>query len=84
VSERLSVWTNDCDYVVAESADDADAITKERWPGHVGNADHWSECHGDGPFTLYGSGDRSTLGVTKTFAEWAAERGRGYFCTSEF
>ncbi|WP_437310078.1 hypothetical protein [Sorangium sp. So ce388] len=80
------VWTNDCDYVVAESAEEAKRLARAFYGGNddPSDASAFEPCRDDRPFTFHEDGSRASQGVTKTFGEWAAERGRGYFCTSEF
>lgn len=82
----LKVWTNDCDYVVADSAEEAMRLARDFYGSALDPSDAavFEPCKDDRPFTFHADGTRATPGVTKTFAEWAAERGRGYFCTSEF
>lgn len=83
MSEHLRVWTNDCDYVVAESADAAAAVLHEETLTPPDMTSFYA-CGDSRLFTFYEDGTRASEGVTKTFGEWAAERGRGYFCTAEF
>lgn len=79
----LKVWTNDADYVIAESAEDAAVILFEETLTPPDRTT-FEPCADRGSFTFYEDGTRAREGVTKTFGEWATERGRGYFCTSEF
>jgi hypothetical protein len=77
----LKVWTNDCDYVIAESSAAASGYVD----GYIPDPDEaWTACDDSKPFTYYPDGDRSGESITKTFGEWAAERGPGYLACSEF
>lgn len=83
---KLKVWTNGCDYVIAESVDEIGALMAEhQGPGYVPDPNEEWVARDDGKlFTYYPECDRDGESVTKTFVEWAAERGRGYFACSEF
>lgn len=83
MNNELKIWTNDSDFVIAESAEDAAAVLYEETLTPPEKTS-FHACDNSRSFTFYEDGTRAREGVTKTFGEWAAERGRGYFCTSEF
>ena len=67
------------EWVIAADGDDAMAVMRETG-ADPGEPDHYEQCADAKPFT-FNDGDVS---ATKTFGEWAAERGRGYFCTANY
>lgn len=78
----LHVWTNDGDdFVIAASADDANAVMVE-YGGSALDVDDWTQMLDDRPFTA--DIDDGNGPVKKTCGEWAQERGRGYFCTLNY
>lgn len=87
----LKIWTNDTEYVIAESADEAIAITCEltEIPAADYADDEWYAWPDDKPFTFRYEEDQEYRGSPKrcethTGAEWVALRGRGYFACSEY
>lgn len=81
----LHVFTDDEEYAVAESEEDARRVFEETWgfkpdweKDYIGGL---SQCPDDKPFTIREAGPAGE-NVTKTFGEWAAEKGRGYLCAS--
>jgi hypothetical protein len=87
----LKIWTNDVDYVIAESADEAVEIASDLTGAPIGDYadDEWTAWPDDKPFTFrYDEGDEypgsPERRETRTGAEWVALRGRGYFACSEY
>lgn len=83
----MKVWKNDViEWVIAESPEDAEVVLSETYRkngdyGYVSEEPHdWVECPMDKEFTLADGADE----VTKTFAEWIAELGRGFLGTTEY
>lgn len=80
-STGLHIFTDDAEYVIATDAADAKAAYRESGGEHPAEID-FEQMPDERQFTLY-VGDGPAEGtITKTCAEWAAERGRGYFCAS--
>lgn len=89
----LHCYTDDCDTVIAESVEDANRAW-EAWSGPSGvhDPEAWDQVPDEQTITIHcdASGAPSTPGdggvgpVTKTAAEWAAGRGRGFLCTTEW
>ena len=80
----LHVWTNDEEYVIAATPDDADAVMRE--VGHVMTDEEKGQFYrlpDDRPFTFCPDNDEASV-VKKTCAEWCAEKGRGYFCAVNY
>lgn len=81
MSEKtLHVFTNGEEWVIAHDPADARKVYEE----HMGSADpdemEWEPRDDAKPFTFHGdAGD-----VRKTFGEWVAEKGRGYFANSNY
>jgi hypothetical protein len=80
---KLHVWTNDTDTVVATSAVEARRIaadmvgeTIEDYPG-----DEWYKYEDDHPLTI---NDDETGKTTKTCAQWITSDGRGFLCSTEY
>lgn len=73
----MHVYTDDEEYVIAASSEDAAAVMQETC-GPVDVTD-WLQMPDDRPFTV--DLDDGNGPVKKTCGEWAT-RGRGYFCTS--
>lgn len=83
----LHMWTNDHEWVIAESEDDAWAV----WEAHIGEkrADYqasmeWHKCDPTKPFTFVDVDEDPPVKTTKTRAEWIAEHGRGYFASEDY
>jgi hypothetical protein len=81
--QELKLWYNDCDYVIAASVEDAATINAEfHGTTYVPDEDEeWTVRKSDATFTFHQDDGAS---VTKSVSEWIAEKGRGYFCTSEY
>jgi hypothetical protein len=88
----LHVFGDDCEWVVAESLEDARAVLtelgyvpddfEETWAQEDDEAGLAIWCDGDGePGEPFATGNAP---VTLTYAEWAARCGRGYLCTTEW
>lgn len=87
----LHVFTDDADKVVAASLEDAMAVLREYGltdPDPEGyeqmddadTVEIWCDANG---VPTEPDSDGSAL-LSKTCAEWAAARGRGFLCTSEY
>ena len=88
----LHVYKSECDWVVAESLEDAYAVNIE----HCGitredmaaNDDGFGQLADDSKLTIAENenddGGRTGEKVSKTCAEWAAEFGRGHLCSTEY
>lgn len=76
-TQTLRMFTNDSDYVIAESAEDARSILRET----VGELDEdmaaFVEVDNGTDFDFQESDGETT--TTKTVGQWIAEKGRGYF-----
>jgi hypothetical protein len=77
----LRVYANDVvDWVIASSPEDADAVCRE----HTGDTDddphNWTVCADDHVLPIHT--DDGT--IEKTCAEWVAEHGRGFLCSTEY
>lgn len=87
----LKIWTNDTEYVIAESADEAIQIASDLTGVPIGDyaEDVWYARPDDKPFTFVYEEDYEYRGSperreTHTSAEWVALHGRGYFACSEW
>lgn len=85
----LKVWANDVtDWVIAESAADARAVLNEHtgFPGddddQIPPEDEWEAEPDDKPLEIRTDDGRGV--VKKTCAEWVAESGRGFLCSTEY
>lgn len=79
MSNELHVFTDDEEFVIAVSAEDAVAIMRDI--GADADRIDWRQMWDDQP--LIADLDDGNGSVKKTCGEWAAERGRGYFCASD-
>lgn len=77
----LCMWSNEVDYVVAESADEAKQIVSD----HYGCGDEdlgiFEEEAVEKEFTLRMEDGTK---ITKLIADWVKERGKGYFACTEY
>lgn len=72
----LQMFTDDEEYVIAESVEDVKAILRELHCEPDPEVE-WSACEPGSPFKF---NHQDARGVEeKTVAEWIAECGRGYF-----
>ncbi len=76
----LHVYTDDEEFVIAESPEDADAVVRDL--KYDGPAMEWQQMPDDRPFTA--DLDNGEGPVKRTCAEWCAARGRGYFCALNY
>lgn len=78
----LHVFTNDDEWVIAHSEADAEQLCVELGfgPGSYTSDCQWVQCDGAKPFTYFDGNDA----ITKTFSEWAAEKGRCYFASVDY
>lgn len=74
----LHVYTDDEEFVIAASPEDAVAVMREA--NGVADVANWQQMPDDKPFTY----DDGLNIAKKTCGEWARERGRGYFCTANY
>ena len=74
----LHVFTDDEEFVIADSPEDADAVMRDL--KYDGPAMPWTQMPDERPFTF----DDGQAIVKKTCGEWCAERGRGYFCAENY
>lgn len=79
---ELSIWHDDTEFVIAASAEDAAEILRAMDCGYDIDVDAFERWEPTRPFTL--DPCDGTAGVTKTAAEWVAERGRGWLATTEY
>jgi hypothetical protein len=81
----LHCFTNEIDTYVAASLEDALAAERE----HTGmrpedqDPETWEQLAEDHELGIWLDEELKNH-ATKTCAEWAAERGRGFLCTSEY
>lgn len=82
---RLRLWTNDSDFVIAESQRAAHALMKESEFGHDydGKPEDW-RVYNSPTFTYWEDDHPGDNDTTKPVKQWIQERGRGYFATCEF
>ena len=69
------------DTVVARDPDDAKAV----WEEHAGvtyNDEPWAQLPDDKRFTIIN--EDTGAETSQTCGEWAAERGRGFLCSTEY
>lgn len=88
----LHVFQSECDWVVAESLDDAFKVMLE----HTGetrkdleeyDADYFEQLADDHKVSIIDDGDLPSAEwtrTTKTCAEWAKSDGRGFLCSTEY
>jgi hypothetical protein len=85
------VFTDECDYIVAETLDEALHLWKQHsGEGAITDPEVWDQLEDSTPLKIYldadgklcDSDDPGSNLVTKTAAEWTA-RGKGYLCTVE-
>lgn len=88
---ELKLWYNDSDYVIAESPEDAWAVLEATMgvkPSDFspGCAPEWEERTKPLSILIDETGSLTDSGnsITKTPAEWVAEKGRGWLCTTEY
>lgn len=76
IDGELHVFSDDSEYVIAYDVEDVLLILSDMRVSPPFDVE-WTACDESTSFTFTGDdGD----GDTKTFGEWAKERGRGYFC----
>ena len=85
----MKVFTNDTDTVVAVDLADAQRVVEAHYGATFEqegwSIDEWREVPADEPITICNLHDRgSDDRATKTAAEWAAEDGRGFLCSTEW
>lgn len=93
--DKLSVWYNGCDWVVAESAEDA-ALAYRDFTGDPPEDCHDWERLDDGrelPIVFEELSDvpscatddeKASARVVRTCAEWSKINGRGFLCSTEY
>lgn len=82
----LHVFANDCEWYVAADLDDALAAQRE-FTGFTEDdqeRDEWDQLDDESSLNVHMEIDGEDELVTKTCREWAAEKGRGFLCTTEF
>lgn len=88
----LHVFTDDADTVIATDIIDASIVWSEQMGGEP--EDHeveWDQIPPDQEITIWcdsdgepgDPGECGTEQLTKTAAQWAIDRGRGFLCTTE-
>jgi hypothetical protein len=77
--DELHVYTDDEEFVIATSPEDADAVMREVGATPPQPAE-WRQMNDAKPFTF----DDGVNIARKTCGEWARARGRGYFCTANY
>lgn len=71
--DRLHVFHNDLEYVIAKTKRDASAVLKEKGATFEDDED-WKRIPDDHPLTVCDENGKNP--VKKTAAEWIAEKGR--------
>jgi hypothetical protein len=91
-ARKLHVYANDYDMVVARNLDEAKRLWSETTGGIVPVDDEdWHQVADDYAFSIWCNaegapdepGDGAKL-ITLTAAEWAANMGAGFLCSSEY
>jgi hypothetical protein len=81
----LRAFTNGTDTVIARHLEDVRAVLVELGMSVEAAAamldEHWSEKSAD---QVVGIVDDAGVETKKTVAEWIAERGRGFLCSTDF
>lgn len=84
---ELHVFTDDgTEWYIAATLDDALAAQRE----HTGigpddqDREYWTEVPDESELGIYLDEEREAEATTKTCAEWAAEKGRGFLCSTEY
>jgi hypothetical protein len=84
----LHVYADEYNWIIAHSVDDAWAVALELWGGVMsdyGDRDDFAPLPDDSPLPIWDSEiPGEGVQITKTCAEWIAERGRGWLCGTEF
>ncbi len=89
--EQLHVFSDDVDWYIARSVQDAMALQRNH--GGMREVDQepetWLQAPDDGPLSIHmddtgNASDGNAPLVTKTCAEWIAEKGRGFLCSTEY
>ncbi len=93
----MAVWCySEVDYVVAGSAEEAEALLQVATGYEAEDMAGWAECPSWKPFgiafkngvvthgTMCDPKEPGAVEVTKTMDEWARAMGPGYLCTTEF
>lgn len=82
----LHVFTNDVEWYVASTLDDALAAQRENtgFDAQDQDREEWGQLDDESPLSVFMDEDCSEPAVSKTCREWAAERGRGFLCSTEF
>jgi hypothetical protein len=80
--QQLHAYTNDEEWVIAASPEDADKVCEQLGMGATYAADtsQWVLCDPAKLFT-FDDGDATE---TKTLGEWITIKGRGYFASSNY
>jgi hypothetical protein len=73
----LHVWHNDCDWVVAESAEDAAAVYYETTMSET--PEEWEQWPDSRLLVI-----TDKIREEKTCAEWVKSNGRGFLCSTEY
>lgn len=85
--ERLQVWTNGNDSVIAESKEEAlFLLVKELgpMPGEAGRIENWSATPDDKRIGINFTDGPEPSHESHTAAEWCAQNGKGYLCSREY
>lgn len=82
----LHVFTNDAEWYVAESLEDALAAQREQtgFTAEDQEPSEWGQLDDDGLLSIRVDEECAEPAVSKTCREWAAEKGRGFLCSTEF
>jgi len=78
--DRLKMWSNGIEYVIAESEKDAVEICFGLHGANYDELMNWGCLTDDYQFEMDTDGTR----ITKSVREWIDEHGRGYFASSEY
>lgn len=78
---ELHMWTNEFDFVIAETAEEARQIAVSHMGCDEEEAGDFETMNSDGDFTFV-TEDAGKL--TQKISEWISQVGKGYFANSEY
>lgn len=78
---ELHMWTNEFDFVIAETADEARQIAVSNMGFDAEETGDFAKMSSDRDFTFVtGDGEK----IKKKISEWINQQGKGYFANSEY
>ena len=81
-NSNLYVWSDKTDWVIAESLEDVREVLREHRCDDDIIIEDFAKLPDDNVIVI---GDEDgVLKTSKTAAEWAAENGRGFLCSTEY